>query len=95
MIEKIMHHKISRRTAFSLLGVTAALGFVIPATALSASNAKAQTNGMERRGERREERQERRDTRREGRDQRRDARRGGSKETTGAGTTSTGDAGTK
>lgn len=86
---------MSRRTAFSLLGVTAALGFAIPATVLTVSDVKAQTYGMERRGERRQGRHERRDTRREGRDERRDARRGGSKETTGAGTTSTGDTGTK
>jgi hypothetical protein len=89
MTERITSELISRRRTFSLLGVTAAIGFAAPAMALMASDAAAQTNGMERRGERREGRHERRDTRREGRDDRRDARRGGDKETTGTGTTST------
>ena len=89
MTEKIKSDLISRRTAFSLLGVTAALGFAVPATVLTVSDAEAQTSGMERRGERRAGRHERRDTRREGRHERRDTRRGGGAETTGTGTTGT------
>ena len=89
MTEKIKSELISRRTAFSLLGVTAALGFAVPATVLTVSGADAQTSGMERRGERRAGRHERRDTRREGRHERRDTRRGGGAETTGTGTTGT------
>jgi hypothetical protein len=89
MTEKVTSELISRRTAFSLLGLTAALGFAVPATVLTVSDAEAQTAGMERRGERREGRHERRDTRREGRHERRDTRRGGGAETTGTGTTGT------
>jgi hypothetical protein len=95
MTEKLKSELISRRTAFSLLGLTAAFGFAVPATVLTVSDVEAQTSGMERREERREGRHERRDTRREGRHERRDTRRGGGKETTGSGTTSTGTTGTK
>ena len=96
MTEKINSELISRRTAFSLLGVTAAFGFAVPATVLTVSDAEAQTSGMERRGERRAGRHERRETRRTGRHERRDTRREGGKETTGAGATGTGAAtGTK
>jgi hypothetical protein len=83
MTEKVTSELISRRTAFSLLGLTAAWGFAVPATVLTVSDAEAQTAGMERRGERREGRHERRNTRREGRHERRDTRRGGGAETTG------------
>ena len=83
MTEKVTSELISRRTAFSLLGLTAAWGFAVPTTAPTVSDAEAQTAGMERRGERREERHERRNTRREGRHERRDTRRGGGAETTG------------
>ena len=83
MTEKVTSELISRRTAFSLLGLTAAWGFAVPATVLTVSDAEAQTAGMERRGERREGRHERRDTRRAGRHERRDTRRGGGAETTG------------
>ena len=69
---------ISRRRVFSLLGLTAALGFAVPAAVLTASDAEAQTTGMERRH-----------ARRTGRHERRETRRGGSKETTGTGTTGT------
>jgi len=72
MTEKIKSELISRRTAFSLLGVTAAFALALPATVLTASDAEAQTSGMERRHERRT-----------GRHERRDERRGGGKETTG------------
>lgn len=44
MSETIKSEMISRRTAFSLLGLAAA------ATVLTVSNAEAQTQGMERRG---------------------------------------------
>ena len=81
---------ISRRRVCSLLGLTAALGFAVPATVLTVSDTEAQTTGMERRHERRAGRHERRDERRAGRHERRDERRGGSTETTGTGTTSTG-----
>ena len=89
MTEKIKSELISRRTAFSLLGVAAALGFAVPAAVLMVSDAEAQTSGMERRGERRAGRHERRETRRTGRHERRDTRRGGGTETTGTGTTGT------
>jgi hypothetical protein len=95
MTEKIKSEPISRRAAFSVLGLAAAYGLAVPATVLTVSNVSAQTAGMERRGERREGRHERRDTRREGRHERRDTRRGGSQETTGTGTTGTGATGTK
>ena len=72
MTEKIKSELISRRTAFSLLGVAAALGFAVPAAVLTVSDAEAQTSGMERRQERRT-----------GRHERREERRGGGKETTG------------
>jgi hypothetical protein len=61
----------SRRQALSLFGVAAAL---VHAMALSASNAQAQTPGMERREDRRDDRQERREERRENREERRDDR---------------------
>jgi hypothetical protein len=71
MSETLDVNMTSRRQALSLFGVAAAL---IPAMALSASNAEAQTPGMERREERRDERQERREDRRENRQERRDDR---------------------
>jgi hypothetical protein len=81
---------ISRRRVCSLLGLTAALGFAVPATVLTVSDTEAQTTGMERRHERRAGRHERRDARRTGRHERRDERRGGGTETTGTETTGTG-----
>ena len=95
MTKKLKSELISRRTAFSLLGVTAAFALAVPATVLTASDADAQTSGMERRHERRTGRHERRDERRTGRHERRDERRGGGKETTGTGATDTGTTGTK
>jgi hypothetical protein len=74
MTERIKSELISRRRAFSLLGLTAALGFAVPSTVLTVSDVEAQTVGMERRHERRTGRHERRET-----------RRGGSTETTGTG----------
>jgi hypothetical protein len=72
-----MSEMISRRGAFSLLGLAAMAGLAVPATLLAASDAEAQTAGMERRGERRGGRQERRGERRSGRSERRATRRGG------------------
>ena len=60
---------ISRRTVLSLIGVA------LPATILAVSEAEAQTPGMERREERREDRQERREDRRDDREERREDRR--------------------
>jgi hypothetical protein len=68
---------ISRRGALSLFGLATALGFAVPTTVLTTSDAEAQTAGMERRGERRGGREERRTERRTGRQQRRTERRGG------------------
>ena len=66
---------ISRRRALSLVGFAAALGLAAPAAVLTASDAEAQTSGMERRGERRTGRHERRQGRRTGRTERREERR--------------------
>jgi hypothetical protein len=43
MSEKIESKMISRRSVISLLGLTAALGFVVPGEVLTASDAEAQT----------------------------------------------------
>ena len=75
MREKITSEMISRRGAFSLLGLGAALGFAVPTTVLTMSEAEAQTVGMERRQERRAGRHERREERRIGRVERREDRR--------------------
>ena len=66
---------ISRRRALSFVGFAAALGLAAPVAILAASNAEAQTSGMERRGERRTGRHERREGRRTGRTERREERR--------------------
>ena len=47
-----MKERVSRRTALSLMGV-AALGLALPATLLTATDADAQTVGMDRRQDRR------------------------------------------
>ena len=81
MSEKI----ISRRRVFSLIGL-AALGFAVPTTVLTTSDAEAQaqpaapapsgmTRGEQRRAARRAGREERREARRAGREERREARR--------------------
>ena len=83
---------ISRREAFSLLGLAVALGFAVPSTVLTASDAEAQAQtsapapsgpqtGTERRQERRTHRAERRHERRAGRHERRETRRGGGETT--------------
>ena len=51
MSEKIKSEMISRRGAFSLLGLAAAVSLVVPAAMLTATDADAQTQGMERRDE--------------------------------------------
>jgi hypothetical protein len=63
---------ISHRRALSLVGWAAALGLAAPAAVLMASEAEAQTSGMERRNERRTGRHVRRQDRRTGRTERRD-----------------------
>ena len=75
MSEIIVSEAISRRRALSFVGLAAALGLAAPAAVLTASDAEAQTSGMERRGERRTGRHERRDERRTGRTERREERR--------------------
>lgn len=76
MIEKIKSEMLSRRKAFSLLGLAVALGMAVPAAVLTVSDAEAQTAGMERRQQRRAGRHERRQERRTGRTERRQHRRG-------------------
>ena len=75
MSEKI-NEVMSRRRAFSLLGLAAAVGFAVPTTVLIVSDAEAQTAGMGRGQERRTGRTERRQERRTGRTERRATRRG-------------------
>jgi hypothetical protein len=77
MSENIESRLISRRAAFSFLGLAPAMALVVPATGLMISDADAQTPGMERRHERREHRHERREHRREHRHERRHERREG------------------
>jgi len=71
MTEQIQSELISRRRAFSLIGVA------VPIVMLAAREAAAQTPGMERREERREDRQDRREERRDDRLDRREERREG------------------
>ena len=76
-MNRTIEAQVSRRTAVSLLGVASALTFAVPATVLTASEAEAQTPGMEQREDRREDRQDRREDRQEGRQDRRDDRQQG------------------
>ena len=71
MSENIKSEMMSRRGAFSLLGLAAALGVVAPATVLTVSTARAQTEGMERRQDRRANRQQNRQDRRTNRQEQR------------------------
>jgi hypothetical protein len=64
MSERMKLETLSRRSAFSLLGLAAAVSLAVPAAMLTATDADAQTQGMERRDERRTDRQERRTERR-------------------------------
>jgi hypothetical protein len=57
---------ISRRSALSMLGLPIALGIAATATALTLTDAKAETAGMERRQDRRTGRQQNRQERRTG-----------------------------
>ena len=75
MSEISISQVISRRRALSLMGWAAALGLAAPAAILTVSDAAAQTQGMERRGERRTGRHLRRQDRRTGRTERREERR--------------------
>jgi hypothetical protein len=74
MSEKIKSEMISRRRAFSLLGL-AALILAVPPTILTVSDAEAQTVGMTRRAARRAGRHMRRVARRTHRHMRREERR--------------------
>jgi hypothetical protein len=76
MSEEIKSEMISRRRAFSLLGL-AALCLAVPATILTVSDAEAQTVGMTRRAARRAGRHMRREERRRRRHVRREHRRTG------------------
>jgi hypothetical protein len=62
--KKIELEVISRRRAFSFLGLAVAACFAVPATLVTVTDASAQTRGMERRDERRDDRQDRRTDRR-------------------------------
>ena len=75
MSGKITAETFSRRKMLSVVGL--ALAFAVPTTALTVSEAEAQTTGMTRRQDRRTGRHERRDDRRTGRTERRDTRRTG------------------
>jgi hypothetical protein len=77
MSDIIKSDVISRRKALSLLGLAAMFGLAASSTVLTASDADAQTVGMERREGRREGRRMRREGRREGRHVRREGRREG------------------
>jgi hypothetical protein len=66
---------ISRRRAIWILGVGAAFTMAVPAAVLTASDAEAQTPGIERRQDRRANRRDRREDRRENRRDRREDRR--------------------
>ena len=64
MIDKKIELEVSRRRAFSILGLAVAAGFAVPATVLTVTDADAQTQGMERRDDRQDNRTDRRDDRR-------------------------------
>ena len=73
MRETIRSEAFSRRQA--LCALAAAVGFAVPATVLTVSEAEAQTYGMQRRHERRMDRHDRRQDRRVDRTDRRFDRR--------------------
>ena len=64
MIDEKFEVEVSRRRAFSILGLAVAAGFAAPATVLTVTNADAQTQGMDRRDDRQDNRTDRRDDRR-------------------------------
>jgi hypothetical protein len=89
-VSNMSEKPISRRGALSLLGLAAAVGFAVPTSMLTTSDAEAQaqpaapapaapapgmTRGEQRRAARRMGREERREARRTGREERREARR--------------------
>jgi Ni/Co efflux regulator RcnB len=78
---------ISRRKALSLMWSAAAFGLAAAPVVMTASDAEAQTAGMQRRQERRAGRHERREERRAGRHDRREERRTGTTAGTSTGTT--------
>ena len=90
MTEKIELELISRRRAFSLLGLTAALSFAIPATVLTVSDAEAQTQGSE---DRQQGRQQGREDRQEGRQEGRQDRRDGGDQSDSTGSSGSGSSG--
>ena len=63
MIDKKIEVEVSRRRAFSMVGLAVAAGFAVP-TVLTATDAYAQTQGMDRRDDRQDNRTDRRDDRR-------------------------------
>jgi hypothetical protein len=71
-MSEIKSEVISRRQTLALLGLGAVFG--LAGSLVTASEAEAQTVGMERRRDRRAGRQERREDRREARQVRRDGR---------------------
>ena len=83
MSEIIKSEAISRRMALSLFGKVAAFAVAAFTSALTVSDAEAQTVGMERRQERRAGRHERREVRRAARTERREVRRTGTNTSTG------------
>ena len=64
MSKKFKVEEFSRRGMFSLAGLAVASSLAIPAMVLAATDADAQTRGMERRDDRRDDRQDRRTERR-------------------------------
>jgi hypothetical protein len=72
-MREITSEAMSRRKALALLGLGAALGLA-GSGLVTASDAKAETVGMDRRQDRRAGRQDRRQDRRDGRQARRDGR---------------------
>lgn len=75
MADVLKPQTVSRRKALSLMGLAAALGVVAASSGMTASDAEAQTVGMERRSARRTGRHDRRNDRRTGRHERREERR--------------------
>jgi hypothetical protein len=75
MSNSVKPEVITRRKAFSFMGLAAAFVLATASTATTTLEAEAQTAGMERRQQRRTGRHERRTTRRTGRHERREERR--------------------
>jgi hypothetical protein len=75
MRDRAKSETISRRAALSLLGLAGAAALGGATTVLTASDAEAQTAGMDRRQDRRTDRRDRREDRRDDRQERRTERR--------------------